>query len=117
MERITVEKTVSDSGRIEIFIDGLPTNDATSRALTGTTYEENKGIFTLDEDGDNFTFGDFKQYISLPMLDFTWTAEKITDRIAERIKLVREWVKSCKETTGIYHIIFDTDGTYITMKG
>jgi hypothetical protein len=118
MERITIEKTVSESGRVEILINEQEMSDLLSRELTGTTYEGNIGIFNVnDNDGDTFTFGDFTKYINLPYLDLKQPVEKIADVIAQRIKIVREWVKSCKESAGIYHIIFDNDGTYITMKG
>ena len=87
MERITVEKTISDSGRVEFLINGTETNDLLSRELTGTTYEGNIGIFNLnDDDGDTFTFGDFKQYIKFPRLETTYSVEEIASVLAERIK-------------------------------
>ncbi len=102
-----IEKRVNERGEVEIRIDGETPDYELSRKLTGTTGEKNDGIFDVHGEAGfiSFRYGDFQASINLSRhLDPTYPVEKYAEILAERIKKVRNWVKSCRETAGIAEI-------------
>lgn len=103
-----VEKTISDSGHITIKIDGVElvgkNIDEISQKLTGAVGQGN-GVFSKDI-YCVFFFGDFKNELCLNnTLDNRYEIEEYAARLIERIKIVRDWVESCKRTAGTAYIV------------
>ena len=95
-----LKKTVSAEGQIEITLNGQELDLELSRLLTGTTGEEEKGIFN-GENSAYFEFGDFRNRIIFQsFLDFCWQFEDIYEVIQTRVDQVRAWVQDCRDSGG-----------------
>jgi len=93
-------KTVSPEGIINLDIDGRDLDFRLSREITGTTGEENEGVFNKSVSTE-FKFGDFSTDIGFySNLDPSWCSEDLGIRIKNRISKVRDWVEDCKATAG-----------------
>ena len=101
-----VEKIVDEKGIVTIIVNekiGKPY--VASRELTGTTDEDNDGVFDYQKE-IKFIFGDFrKKFYFNELLDKTLPIEKYCEILVERIKLVRDWVETCKKTEGKVFIL------------
>jgi len=94
-----LKKEVSNEGIIRISINGMDLDYNLSRFLTGTTNEDDEGIFTPT--GDTFYFGDFKKEFAFSdRLDYMDTVENIAAVINRRTEKVRAWIARCKATAG-----------------
>jgi len=94
-----LRKEVSDEGIIRVTINGMNLDHELSRFLTGTTYEDDEGIFTPT--GDTFYFGAFKKsFCFSTKLNLKAPAKDIANVLNHRIVCVKQWVAACKATAG-----------------
>lgn len=104
-----IEKRVTESGEIEILIDGDKITSKMSRQLTGTTCEAGEGadlgIFSTTATEGSFNFGAFHQVIAFGnLLYVTDPAASIAEKIVGRIEKVRAWVARCRNTSGVIEV-------------
>ena len=103
-------KKVDTEGIIDVEIDGRPLDFKVSREITGTTREQEQGIFSPARE-ENFTFGDYQNLIMFAShLSLCEPVDEIAEIIKERTEKVREWVQECKDTQGTVEILTDDNG-------
>ena len=99
-----IEKTIDEKGKITILVDGKAPNYELSRILTGTTNENQDGIF-VTRNYEVFRFGDFSNTIYFShSLGLTTPNEDYAEELAARIQKVRAWVQKCRDTAGTVEI-------------
>ncbi len=98
MKTLSMGKKVTNGNVVfNFFVDGAETEQGyrTSRTLTGTTNEDEKGIF--DNDGLMLQVGSYKKTFKCERLYSDDSASQRLQKIISRIEAARDWVIECKK--------------------